>query len=207
MSDDYADVSDNSRSNSPLSSHIQEMSIDSSSNMSTQSTPQVRVPKATKSTARKSTASASHSHSSSNISSEASKNKKKHSLERELRLIHTKEDHTSNFMLDFDPSKSRREKTRNNRKVDYSEATKNNRNKKQSSFYNDKGVHRTSGTDFCDCLLSECPGCHFPCPKCKSTKCGFECRQNRKWQVEFIANEDNTIDKRINNYAVQTMKK
>ena len=27
-------------------------------------------------------------------------------------------------------------------------------------------------------------------------KCGFECRQNRKWQVEFITNENNSMEKR-----------
>lgn len=28
----------------------------------------------------------------------------------------------------------------------------------------------------CDCLNENCPGCFFPCPKCRSAKCGSECR-------------------------------
>ena len=48
----------------------------------------------------------------------------------------------------------RREKTRNNRKVDYSEATKNNRNKKQSSFYNDKvNIHKNNDNNILKSLI------------------------------------------------------
>ena len=41
---------------------------------------------------------------------------------------------------------------------------------KSVHFYNSvyifvQGVHIKSGQDMCDCLILECPGCHFPCPK------------------------------------------
>lgn len=30
--------------------------------------------------------------------------------------------------------------------------------------------------DGCDCLRPNCSGCHLPCPSCKGTRCGHECR-------------------------------
>jgi hypothetical protein len=38
---------------------------------------------------------------------------------------------------------------------------------KKNSIYDTKGVLLHSGLDLCDCLEDGCPGCHFPCPKCK----------------------------------------
>jgi len=194
-SGDFGDISDNSRSNSPIHSIKLDELIIEDSNSSTFSTT-MNIPKASKSCARKS--------SSKSMLSKSTNKKKKYSIEHEMKMIYAPEDLTSNFMADFDPTKSRRDKTRNKKKVDYSEA---NQAKKQTNLYNERGEHRKSGKDFCDCLVKSCNGCHFPCPKCKSMKCGFECRQNRKWQIEFITNEDNSMEKRINEYAVQTTKK
>jgi len=44
----------------------------------------------------------------------------------------------------------------------------------------------SSGLDACDCLESSCPGCHYPCLKCDSPKCGSDCRSRRKWLYEHI---------------------
>ena len=38
---------------------------------------------------------------------------------------------------------------------------------RKASIYDNKGVLLHSGLDLCDCLEDSCPGCHFPCPKCK----------------------------------------
>ena len=43
-----------------------------------------------------------------------------------------------------------------------------------------------TGKIICDCLQEECVGCQFPCPKCRSPKCGAECRNNRKWYYETV---------------------
>ncbi|XP_013134922.1 PREDICTED: ARL14 effector protein [Papilio polytes] len=82
------------------------------------------------------------------------------------------------FLQDFDPEKSVRERRKLNRKSYFM-----NRNKK---IYNERGQIAATGKDLCDCLIEKCPGCHFPCPKCSSLKCGNECRVNRKWVYEKI---------------------
>eukprot|EP00095_Tigriopus_kingsejongensis_P010393 maker-scaffold1615_size33485-snap-gene-0.14 protein:Tk10393 transcript:maker-scaffold1615_size33485-snap-gene-0.14-mRNA-1 annotation:"c11orf46 homolog" len=60
------------------------------------------------------------------------------------------------------------------------------RNKVKSQLYDDTGICLANRRDLCDCLVDACPGCHFPCPKCGSHRCGLECRQNRKWQYETL---------------------
>ena len=57
---------------------------------------------------------------------------------------------------------------------------------RKASIYDNKGVLLHSGLDLCDCLEDSCPGCYFPCPKCKSPKCGHECRSGRKWQYDSV---------------------
>jgi len=57
---------------------------------------------------------------------------------------------------------------------------------RKTALYDNKGVLIQFGLDLCDCLEDDCPGCHFPCPKCRSPKCGHECRVNRKWQYDSV---------------------
>ncbi|PSN45826.1 hypothetical protein C0J52_05521 [Blattella germanica] len=83
------------------------------------------------------------------------------------------------FMENFDPERSNREKRKLTRKI-YTGG------RKQMNLYDEKGILISVGKDLCDCLDDTCPGCHFPCPKCHSCKCGHECRVNRKWMYDSI---------------------
>ncbi|XP_054262272.1 uncharacterized protein LOC128986157 isoform X2 [Macrosteles quadrilineatus] len=72
------------------------------------------------------------------------------------------------FMENFDPEKSKREQRKLNRKISNVATRK--------SVYDEKGIHVKTGLDLCDCLNDKCEGCFFPCTRCRSTKCGHECR-------------------------------
>ncbi|KAK7865381.1 hypothetical protein R5R35_001868 [Gryllus longicercus] len=84
------------------------------------------------------------------------------------------------FMENFDPEQSNREKRKLTRKI-YTGGRR-----KANSLYDEKGILISNGKDLCDCLEESCPGCHFPCPKCRSPKCGHECRVNRKWAYDSV---------------------
>lgn len=62
-----------------------------------------------------------------------------------------------------------------------------------TTMFDGKGRYRANGFDICDCLDNRCPGCHFPCPSCKNTKCGPCCRVNRKWPFESIQHEEKEL--------------
>lgn len=83
------------------------------------------------------------------------------------------------FNKDFEPSKSSRNATK--------------------TVYDGSGRIRSSGKDVCDCLRDSCCGCHFPCSKCKSSKCGIECRNNRNDYTTYIESDDGKCEKRFNN--------
>ncbi|XP_077989413.1 ARL14 effector protein-like isoform X1 [Glandiceps talaboti] len=84
----------------------------------------------------------------------------------------------------FNPETSERE-MRKLRRVMHPENASRQKPKK-STIYDDSGRLIEDGRDLCDCLDDLCPGCHYPCPQCESTKCGSECRCNRRWLYEQI---------------------
>lgn len=73
---------------------------------------------------------------------------------------------TKKFLRNFNPECSEREKRKLRRRFQT--------NKK--SMYDEKGMFMPTYRNVCDCLNVDCAGCHFPCPKCCSTKCAHECR-------------------------------
>lgn len=86
------------------------------------------------------------------------------------------------FLADFKPEQSWREQ----RKL----IQKSHRQKAQKgSLFDGKGQYRLSGVDVCDCLIQNCPGCHFPCSSCGSGKCGPLCRVNRKWAFDSVEHD------------------
>lgn len=86
------------------------------------------------------------------------------------------------FMSDFDPETSTRERRKLSRKC-YAQGPA------KKYVYDEKGRYRSNGADACDCLDALCPGCHFPCPNCKSPKCGTQCRVHRKWAFEVVEHD------------------
>lgn len=68
-------------------------------------------------------------------------------------------------------------------------AMKYKRRKKRRQYNND-GTQIHTGLDVCDCLNTNCSGCFFPCPKCKSNKCGPTCRVNRRFKYCSLETEE-----------------
>lgn len=90
----------------------------------------------------------------------------------------------SKFLSDFDPEKSTRERRKLTRKC-YNHVPAS----RAANIYDEKGRYRCDGSNDCDCLDPQCAGCHFPCPSCKSPKCGPSCRVNRKWTYDCIEHD------------------
>lgn len=89
------------------------------------------------------------------------------------------------FLRNFDPEHSEREKRKLYRRLYHSH---------RKHLYDEKGTFIQTSSDLCDCLSLECPGCHFPCPKCSSPKCSHECRYFDKsfhieWKPGFFCRE------------------
>ncbi|XP_066937660.1 uncharacterized protein [Macrobrachium rosenbergii] len=89
------------------------------------------------------------------------------------------------FMENFNPKTSERVK-RKKKKVQYFNSTGRAKTPGSQCIYAPDGTLASTGKDLCDCLQGDCPGCHYPCPKCNSRKCGTECRMNRKWYYEKV---------------------
>lgn len=92
--------------------------------------------------------------------------------------IRTLEESHEKFMENFDPDRSLRERRKLSRRIGI--------RRPPGALYDEFGVHISTDVDLCDCLQKNCSGCHFPCPKCKSQKCGIECRVNRKYMYDQI---------------------
>jgi len=56
----------------------------------------------------------------------------------------------------------------------------------KNSAYDEYGNIRWNGADVCDCMNEECVGCWSECGNCGSTRCGPQCRVNRKFFYESI---------------------
>lgn len=90
---------------------------------------------------------------------------------------------TNRFMENFNPETSARERRKLNRKLNATGSKKTS-----GALYDENGIHIATEIDLCDCLDRSCSGCFLSCPKCGSTKCGQDCRANRKYiyeQVEY----------------------
>ncbi|XP_072269891.1 ARL14 effector protein-like isoform X2 [Pyxicephalus adspersus] len=74
-------------------------------------------------------------------------------------------------------------------------------NKVAVKKYDKHGKLLCNNRDLCDCLEEDCQGCFYPCPKCGSTKCGPECRCNRKWVYDRIQTETGDIISKLPFYV------
>ncbi|KAH8271834.1 hypothetical protein KR044_007470 [Drosophila immigrans] len=70
------------------------------------------------------------------------------------------------------------------------------RGKKKGCYYGNKntaydeyGNIRSSGLDACDCMNEQCDGCWLECGNCGSTRCGPQCRVNRKFFYESFEHD------------------
>uniref|UniRef100_A0A131XB82 ARF7 effector protein C-terminal domain-containing protein n=1 Tax=Hyalomma excavatum TaxID=257692 RepID=A0A131XB82_9ACAR len=104
--------------------------------------------------------------------------------ERQLRNLRVENPEFSDVLSSLDIQSHRREKRRVTKKVKSFDAA--NYKARPQRHYNARGVHIASNKDACDCLQPNCPGCHFPCPKCGSQKCGDECRCSRNYIYDQI---------------------
>ncbi|KAK9883221.1 hypothetical protein WA026_001410 [Henosepilachna vigintioctopunctata] len=96
----------------------------------------------------------------------------------------TKRLEAEKFLGNFNPETSIRERKKLSRKINPPSTVR----RPPGALYDENGIHVSTGTDLCDCLSEECPGCFFECNRCNSQKCGLECRVHRKFiydQIEY----------------------
>ncbi|XP_054843013.1 ARL14 effector protein-like isoform X1 [Eublepharis macularius] len=107
--------------------------------------------------------------------------KKMQQIERQLKCLAFQ--NPGPLLADFNPETREQQK-----KACMSMITQDcfNNTKKPAKKYDKHGRLLSNKADLCDCLEKNCLGCFYPCPKCNSTKCGAECRCNRKWVYDHI---------------------
>ena len=70
--------------------------------------------------------------------------------------------------------------------------------RRRNQLYDDAGLLLVDRSDLCDCTDRACPGCHEPCPKCASPRCGGECRCLRPWVYSDVEVEGTGLTFRLN---------
>uniref|UniRef100_V5GER0 ARF7 effector protein C-terminal domain-containing protein n=1 Tax=Ixodes ricinus TaxID=34613 RepID=V5GER0_IXORI len=103
--------------------------------------------------------------------------------DRQLRNLRVENPEFSEVLGQLDVKSKLREKRKVTKNISPLVASQGGRG---SRHYTSRGLHIVSNSDSCDCLMVGCPGCHFPCPKCGSAKCGDECRSNRSYVYEHL---------------------
>ncbi|XP_076067414.1 uncharacterized protein LOC143040340 isoform X1 [Oratosquilla oratoria] len=114
---------------------------------------------------------------------EADMNVTEQPAEENLNLIRTLMLNEENALLESGNPRASERVRRKKKKVNYFH---DKYSRKLMPTYGPDGTIIATGKDLCDCLQSTCPGCHFPCPRCRSQKCGAECRINRKWYYDNL---------------------
>lgn len=108
-----------------------------------------------------------------------------YSMRKTAHSVHQKTLTIANRFLDnFNPETSVREKRKLRQKINPPSSVR----RPPGAVFDENGVHIATCTDLCDCLVEDCCGCFFPCPKCGSQKCGMDCRVHRKFiydQIEY----------------------
>lgn len=121
-----------------------------------------------------------------------------HTMSRRSNKIYKEADM---FLADFRHESSARETRKLNKKC-----YKDGKGRGKATLYDEKGILLSADKDLCDCMEEACPGCHFPCNKCRSNKCGHECRQNRKWVFDCVELDGVPGSIRHNPYSLQDWK-
>ena len=95
------------------------------------------------------------------------------------------------FFHGFKPEMSNREIRKLSRLLDDKIGVEKKEEAENIRVHDEEGKLIETGIDACDCLVKDCSGCHFPCPKCSSEKCGSTCRCNREWTYDYVNVEPN----------------
>ena len=114
----------------------------------------------------------------------------KEKLKREMRQLafHNPGPSNKDFFRGFKAEMSNREKRKLERHLFFDDKIGVVKKEKAENIivHDEEGKLIETGVDACDCLIKACPGCHFPCPKCSSEKCGSTCRCNRMWTYDYV---------------------